>query len=56
MDDLKPFFLDKINFKPDTKIILGDDLNVIFDTFLDAHGGSLSLKTNSLNKNFHLIV
>ena len=42
--------LDKINFKLDTKIILGDDFNVIFYTFLDADGGSPSLKTNSLNK------
>ena len=42
--------LDKITFKLDTKIILGGDFNVIFDTFLDADGGSPSLKTNSLNK------
>ena len=48
--------LDKINFRPDTKIILrgggggGGDFNVIFDTFLDADGGSPTLKTNSLNK------
>ena len=42
--------LDKINFKLDTKIILGGDFNVIFYTFLDADGGSPSLKTNSLNK------
>ena len=33
--------LDKINFKLDTKIILGGDFNVIFNTFLD---------------NYHLIV
>ena len=44
-------FLNKINFKPDTKIILGvGDFDVIFDTFLDADGGSPTLKTNSLNK------
>ena len=42
--------MDKINFKLDTKIILGGDFNVIFGTFLDADGGSPSLKTNSLNK------
>ena len=42
--------LDKINFKLDAKIILGGDFNAIFDTFLDADGGSPSLKTNSLNK------
>ena len=36
--------LDKINFKLDTKVILGGDFNVIFDTFLVADGGSLSLK------------
>ena len=42
--------LDKINFKPDTKIILGGDFDVIFDNFLDADGGSPTLKTNSLNK------
>ena len=41
--------LDKINFKLDTNIILGGDFNVISDTFRDADGGSLSLKTNSLN-------
>ena len=41
---------DKINFKLDTKIILGSDFNVIPDTFLDADEGSFSLKTNSLNK------
>ena len=42
--------LDKINFKLDTKIILGGDFNVIFYTFLDADGRSSFLKTNSLNK------
>ena len=42
--------MDKINFKLDTKIILGGDFNVIFDTFLDADRGSSSLKINSLNK------
>ena len=41
---------DKINFKPDTKIILGGDFNVVFDAFLDADGGSPTLKTNSFNK------
>ena len=36
--------MDKINFELDTRIILWGDFNVIFDTFLDADGGSLLSK------------
>ena len=48
--------LEKNNFNLDTKISLGGDFNVIFNTFLDADERSPSLKTNWLNKNFHVIV
>ena len=43
LSDLESLF-DKINFKPDTKIIWGGgEFNVIFDTFLDTDGGSPTL-------------
>ena len=43
-------FLSKIEYDQNTAIIWGGDFNVIFDKSLDADGGNLTLKIQSLTK------
>ena len=39
-----------INFEPESKIIFGGDMNVIFGISLDSDGGNPSLKTTTLTR------
>ena len=42
--------LGMIDIDPDSKIIFGGDMNVIFDVLLEADGGNPSLKTTTLSR------
>ena len=49
LDELNRIF-DQLQVKEDTQFIWGGDFNVVFDTVLDAHGGSPKLKLKSVSK------
>ena len=42
--------LRKIDIEPDSKIIFGGDMNVIFDILLESDGGNPSLKTTTSSR------